>query len=149
MHTLLAASFLLVAVGVLDDKYHVSAGVRLSIQFAAILIMYYGSGLRLENIGDPFGTGLFGLGPFSLFFTTVVSMTVINAYNLIDGADGLAGDPLTHLRYSDASHRLAATRLRHLADRHCGGRILAFGGGGYADQNLVEAWSAVVEAFAS
>lgn len=89
--TVLLASFLLLTVGVLDDKYHVAAGVRLAIQFAAILIMYYGSGFRLADIGDPFGVGLIGLGPFSLAFTTLVSLTVINAYNLIDGADGLAG----------------------------------------------------------
>ncbi len=88
---LLLASFLLVVIGVLDDKFALSASVRIAIQIAAVLIMYYGSGFRLTDIGDPFGTGVIGLGPFSLIFTTVVSLTVINAYNLIDGADGLAG----------------------------------------------------------
>ncbi len=89
--TLLLASFLLVVIGVLDDKYALSAGVRIAIQVAVVLIMFYGSGFRLTDIGDPFGMGVISLGPFSLIFTIVVSLTVINAYNLIDGADGLAG----------------------------------------------------------
>ena len=53
--------------------------------------MFYGSGFRLDDIGDPFGIGIISMGPFTLVFTVVVSLTVINAYNLIDGADGLAG----------------------------------------------------------
>lgn len=89
--TLLLGSFLLVVIGVLDDKYSLPASVRIAIQIAAVLIMFYGSGFRLVDIGDPFGTGVISLGPFSLIFTVAVSLTVINAYNLIDGADGLAG----------------------------------------------------------
>jgi acetoin utilization protein AcuC len=62
------------------------------------------------------------------------------------GADGLAGDPLAHLGYTAAAHRHAASRLCRLADRHCKGRILALGGGGYSPRGIAEAWSAVVEA---
>jgi len=62
------------------------------------------------------------------------------------GADSLAGDPITHLRYTEAAHRHAAERLRALADRHCQGRLLALGGGGYNRDNLARAWTAVVEA---
>ncbi len=63
------------------------------------------------------------------------------------GADCLAGDPITHLRFSAAAHRHAASRLCAVADDCCHGRILALGGGGYALPNLAEAWCAVVEAF--
>ncbi len=63
------------------------------------------------------------------------------------GADGLAGDPLTHLGYTAAAHRRATTRLCAIADRHCDGKILALGGGGYDPQGIAEAWCAVVEAF--
>ncbi|MCP5075354.1 MAG: undecaprenyl/decaprenyl-phosphate alpha-N-acetylglucosaminyl 1-phosphate transferase, partial [Rhodobacteraceae bacterium] len=89
--TLLLASFLLIVVGVIDDKYALTASVRMAIQVAAILIMFYGSGFQLADIGDPLGIGVIQMGPFTLIFTTVVSLTVINAFNLIDGADGLAG----------------------------------------------------------
>lgn len=62
------------------------------------------------------------------------------------GADGLAGDPLAHLRYSPRVHRHASERLCRLADRHAGGRLLAFGGGGYDRRNLAAAWCEVVTA---
>lgn len=62
------------------------------------------------------------------------------------GADSIAGDPITHLRYSTAAHAHAATRLCALADSCCQGRLLAMGGGGYNRRNLALAWSAVVEA---
>ena len=61
------------------------------------------------------------------------------------GADSLAGDPITHLNYSADAHAHAARRLRTLADRYCGGRIIAMGGGGYNRSNLASAWTRVVE----
>lgn len=62
------------------------------------------------------------------------------------GADSIAGDPLTHLRYTPAAHAHAARRLRELADDCCGGRLVATGGGGYNRASLAAAWCAVVEA---
>ena len=64
------------------------------------------------------------------------------------GADSLAGDPITHLALSEASHELAARRLCELADRCCAGRIVGTGGGGYNRDNLARAWTRVVAAFA-
>jgi acetoin utilization protein AcuC len=62
------------------------------------------------------------------------------------GADSIAGDPITHLRYSPAAHRHATQRLLYLAGRHCSGRLLAMGGGGYNRGNLALTWTAVVQA---
>ena len=59
------------------------------------------------------------------------------------GADCLAGDPLTHLKFTPAVHRHAARRLCSLAGGD--GRLLAMGGGGYDLDNLSQAWSGVVE----
>jgi acetoin utilization protein AcuC len=64
------------------------------------------------------------------------------------GTDGLAGDPLAQLGYSPAVHREAAARLRRLAGRHAGGRLLACGGGGYVAANLARAWSEVLAVLA-
>lgn len=61
------------------------------------------------------------------------------------GADSLAGDPITHLKYSEAAHAFAATRLCVIADEYSAGRILAVGGGGYNLDNLARAWCAVLE----
>jgi acetoin utilization protein AcuC len=62
------------------------------------------------------------------------------------GADSLAGDPITHLRFTAAAHRRAAADLAGLAERLGHGRLLALGGGGYNRSNLAQAWNAVVEA---
>jgi acetoin utilization protein AcuC len=65
------------------------------------------------------------------------------------GADGLEGDPITHLKYSSRAHAYAARKLHSLAHEHCEGRILAMGGGGYDPQNVSSAWIAVASELAS
>ena len=63
------------------------------------------------------------------------------------GADGLLGDPLAHLAYTEGAHRRAARGLCRIAEQHAQGRILGLGGGGYDLPNLSRAWVAVVESF--
>jgi acetoin utilization protein AcuC len=65
------------------------------------------------------------------------------------GADSLAGDPITHLKYSPRAHRHAADVLHALAHKHCKGRIVALGGGGYNRENIGAAWTEVVKSLAS
>lgn len=64
------------------------------------------------------------------------------------GADSIAGDPITHLRFTPAAHGRAARDLAGLADRLGHGRVLALGGGGYDRANLAAAWNNVVEGLA-
>ena len=64
------------------------------------------------------------------------------------GADGLRKDPLGHLNYSAKTHAHAARRLRHIAGQYAKGRMMAFGGGGYARDNLAQAWTAVLKEIA-
>ncbi|MGB5623422.1 MAG: acetoin utilization protein AcuC [Gammaproteobacteria bacterium] len=61
------------------------------------------------------------------------------------GADSLAGDPLTHLCFSEDAHGLAAASLSEIADRHCQGRLVGLGGGGYNRANIALGWSRVVQ----
>ena len=63
------------------------------------------------------------------------------------GADSLAGDPITHLCYTEQAHANAAAALCRIADKYCGGRIVGTGGGGYNRQNLARAWTRVVQSF--
>ena len=63
------------------------------------------------------------------------------------GADSLAGDPITHLKYSSKAHRHAARQLCKLADQYADGKIVAMGGGGYSLNNIADAWNDVVAAF--
>lgn len=61
------------------------------------------------------------------------------------GADGLKGDPITHLQYSTNAHKHATNVLHKLAHKHCSGRIIALGGGGYNRSNIGDAWVEVVK----
>jgi UDP-GlcNAc:undecaprenyl-phosphate GlcNAc-1-phosphate transferase len=89
--SILVASTILVAIGVLDDRFHIPPAARLLSQIAAILLMYFGAGLGLSDIGDPFGFGTIYTGRLSLAVTMLIFVSMINAYNFVDGADGLAG----------------------------------------------------------
>ena len=89
--SLFFASVLLIIIGAIDDRFGLPATVRLATQVAVTLVMVYGAELQLSDIGDPFGAGIISMGRFSLIFTMLVTLTMINAYNLIDGIDGLAG----------------------------------------------------------
>jgi len=62
------------------------------------------------------------------------------------GADSIAGDPITHMRFTPAAHAHAADSLKQIADEFCSGRLIALGGGGYNRANLAAAWSAVLSA---
>jgi acetoin utilization protein AcuC len=64
------------------------------------------------------------------------------------GADSLEGDPITHLCYTEQAHADAAAALCRLANKHCDGRIIGTGGGGYNRENLARAWTRVVQSFA-
>lgn len=92
-YMLLAGSLLLV-VGLIDDRFGLAAGVRIIAQLLAVLIMVYGADLLMRDIGNPLFIGKIETGPLALVATAVMFITTINAYNLIDGIDGLAGSML-------------------------------------------------------
>jgi UDP-GlcNAc:undecaprenyl-phosphate GlcNAc-1-phosphate transferase len=52
--------------------------------------MMVGGGLYLRDLGAPFGTGLLGLGFLAIPASLLITLTVINAFNFVDGIDGLA-----------------------------------------------------------
>ncbi len=65
------------------------------------------------------------------------------------GADGLRGDPITHLEYSAAVHSYAVKKLHKLSHELCKGRLLAMGGGGYNPDNVAAAWMAIARGLVS
>ena len=91
VYFLLLAAGLLVVIGLIDDRYALPATLRLVAQLVAILILVYGGGIEMHDIGNPLFIGRISLGPFSLLVTALIFTTVINAYNFVDGIDGLAG----------------------------------------------------------
>ena len=61
------------------------------------------------------------------------------------GCDSHRNDPLTHLNLSVDGQREAASAVGNLAERYCGGRWIATGGGGYNVLDVVpRAWSHLV-----
>lgn len=86
-----AASTLLIVVGLLDDKYDLRWYWRILAQVVAALVMVYVAGVRVEQLGPAFGLGDVSLGWLSVPFTVFATVGLINAINMIDGADGLAG----------------------------------------------------------
>jgi UDP-GlcNAc:undecaprenyl-phosphate GlcNAc-1-phosphate transferase len=85
------AGGVLLAIGIRDDRRHVSSNVRLVAQAMAAAIMALGANLVISDLGDPLGIGVVYLGSWATMFTVLVTISVINAFNFIDGIDGLAG----------------------------------------------------------
>lgn len=75
------------AMGLLDDLVGLSAGWKLAAQTAAAVVAY-AWGFRIGQIS--FGGAGFDVGAFALPMTVLWVVAVTNAFNLIDGLDGLA-----------------------------------------------------------
>lgn len=87
---LLAAMTLLAGVGVYDDRRGISPRSRFLAQTAAVVLMA-ASGVYLGDLGDLFGSGRIELHGWVIPFTVFCVSGVINALNMADGLDGLAG----------------------------------------------------------
>lgn len=84
---LLSVTILLI-IGVLDDRFDISPALRAGIQAVLAGAMIY-SGLELESLGQIIAPFSIKLGFFSLLFTVFITIGVINAFNMVDGIDGL------------------------------------------------------------
>lgn len=85
---LLAACTLVMLVGVVDDLFGVTPHVKILFQVIAGLYLYF-NGYDIVAISSPFG-GMIRLGVLSLPITVLWFVGMSNAFNLIDGLDGLA-----------------------------------------------------------
>lgn len=88
---LLAGVVLLAAVGIVDDIHDLRASIRLLAQLVAVLLVVMWGDLRITQLGNLAGFGRLGLWVFSVPFTVLCIMLMVNAINMLDGADGLAG----------------------------------------------------------
>ena len=90
--SLVGVSAILVAIGLLDDRFELSRWMRLGVHLVAAIALIAGTGALVRQLGNPFGTGdvaLHGLGV--AVFTVLLITGAINAFNMLDGMDGLAG----------------------------------------------------------
>jgi len=85
-------ALLLTGLGVLDDLISLSHRSRLLVQILAALLMALAGGVVLQDLGPLFVPDVtVSLGPLSIPFTIVCVVGTVNAYNMCDGIDGLAG----------------------------------------------------------
>jgi len=90
--TFYTAAGLLIAVGMIDDFRHLSPTIRLISEVVAALLISLSAGVVLHDLGDLSPSGnIVTLGCFAIPFTVFATVGVINAVNMSDGLDGLAG----------------------------------------------------------
>jgi UDP-GlcNAc:undecaprenyl-phosphate/decaprenyl-phosphate GlcNAc-1-phosphate transferase len=87
----LISSALLVFIGTLDDMYDLSVSSRIIFQGLVAAIMVFGAGIYVSDLGNIASLGNISLGNFGMIFTTLACIALINAFNMVDGIDGLAG----------------------------------------------------------
>ncbi len=110
-----AAAAILVVVGILDDMHELSSRARFGAQILAAVLMAYWGGVVLGDLGGLAGGGdPFLLSGWEIVFTVFCTVGVINALNMSDGVDGLAGGlslvALLGLAYVADSAGLASER---------------------------------------
>lgn len=87
----LTCSLVLVFLGAVDDARDVPARFRLGAQVALGAMLSYGSGVYLTGFGNLLGFGDLPLGWAGPLVTVAAVIGATNAYNMVDGIDGLAG----------------------------------------------------------
>ncbi len=78
------------AIGLYDDAFNAGVWSRLLVEFAAAGIVILLGGVLIERIALPF-VGPLEVGMWSIPLTLFWIVGVTNAFNIIDGLDGLAG----------------------------------------------------------
>ena len=91
VYFLLFALLLIGGAGLVDDMHQLSSRWLFIAQIAAAMLMIVPGGVLVQNLGNLFGFGLIHTGPLSIPFTLICVLGVINAVNMSDGMDGLAG----------------------------------------------------------
>lgn len=89
--SLLGAAGLLMAVGVIDDRFNLSPLGRFIAQITAALIVAFSGHAILTDLGNLFSDGRNLLGTWATPFTVLAIVGVVNAMNMSDGMDGSSG----------------------------------------------------------
>lgn len=120
---IIGGTFILI-LGLLDDKFEISAPLKFGGQIiAALILIYYG--VKVNFITNPFG-GFIYLGVYAIPFTVFWIVSIINTINLIDGLDGLAAGVsiiavITLFAVALQENRLIAPMLAVLLAGSCSG----------------------------
>jgi UDP-GlcNAc:undecaprenyl-phosphate GlcNAc-1-phosphate transferase len=86
-----AAAALMAIGGLLDDRRALGPVPKFGVQIVAALVLAQAGGALLLDLGELVRPGLLMLGALALPFTVFAIVGVMNAINMTDGIDGLAG----------------------------------------------------------
>ena len=87
VNNIIIYSGLIVLTGILDDFYDLKVPTRIILIFIACYLLI-SNGLLLENIGQ-YNSHIINLGAFGIIFTILSVAGLTNAFNFLDGIDGL------------------------------------------------------------
>ena len=95
------ASFFIISIFLIDDIKGIRPAFRLIAQSIAAYFVIYSTGIYLESLGNLFGFGEINLGVYGIPITIFCVVGVMNAFNMIDGINGLcAGSALVMLLFT-------------------------------------------------
>jgi UDP-GlcNAc:undecaprenyl-phosphate GlcNAc-1-phosphate transferase len=81
---------LILLLGICDDLWPVKPWVKLAVQILAALLICWYPDLRIAKLSNPFGMQFAGFGLLSIPLTIAWIVLITNAFNIVDGVDGLA-----------------------------------------------------------
>lgn len=88
--TFTSCSAFLVFTGILDDKFQLGVFVRVASELVVAVAVIEALDLQMQHLGNLLGTGgIFLEHGAAYLFTTIAIFGVINAFNMLDGLDGL------------------------------------------------------------
>ena len=93
-NNMLVIATLVFIVGVYDDRNHISATIRLLIQYGSGILLATFGGIVIINVGSLLSFGDIPLLMLSVPLTALSVAGLSNAYNMIDGIDGLAASTI-------------------------------------------------------
>lgn len=121
MTAITVGAFIIIVLGILDDKYQLSAKVKFLIQLG-VAIMIVSTGLKMDFFSVPFLTERFELGWMAYPLTVLWIVGITNAINLIDGLDGLLCRSFCYRPVNDRCHGAIRRKSAHsvtLISRYC------------------------------
>lgn len=80
--------------GFWDDLKSLRPGVKFGIQFVVAAVVYF-AGFKISNVTNPVGAGVLNVEMIDFPLTLFWIVGITNAFNLIDGLDGLASGVAT------------------------------------------------------
>jgi len=88
LNLILSIAFLIGIVGFVDDKYNLNVGGKLSLQVIPIIYLIIIENLNLNHMGN-YNYFKLELNSFSIPFTLLAILFLINSFNYFDGLDGV------------------------------------------------------------